>query len=226
VSRAALGAAVMPEGWTPSYEAWRHGGWYVTNVRYPSGAVGCVSRNYSDRKWRIVCMGTGPGVEGDETYPNRDAAARAELGLVAELAYQAGVFDTSRLWLGRRTPKTAVQRASALAGITQCNADWDANRLTTSDDMIRLGWDPCQRAGYELRWHEVTTTLARFDADAGLARFRSLDEKEIRRRQGICHEQIGRAHAAGNTRALEDLRRMDDALMAAMTERTRAGASS
>lgn len=50
----------------------------MTNVRYPSGACGCVSRNYADRKWRIVCENTGPGSEGDRTFPSRDAAARAE----------------------------------------------------------------------------------------------------------------------------------------------------
>ena len=60
--------------WKPSYSLWRHGGWYVDNVRYPSGAVGCVSRNYPDRKWRIVCDDREP----QPTYPNRDAAALAE----------------------------------------------------------------------------------------------------------------------------------------------------
>ena len=60
------------DGFVPQYESWRHGGWYVTNVRYPSGAVGCVSRNYADRKWRIVCG------DHDVTFPSRDAAARAE----------------------------------------------------------------------------------------------------------------------------------------------------
>lgn len=65
---------------TPTYEPWRHGGWY-TNVRYPSGACGCVSRNYKDRKWRIVCDSR----TGDYTYANRDAAARAELGLALAL---------------------------------------------------------------------------------------------------------------------------------------------
>jgi hypothetical protein len=74
------GAALRAQapGFTPSYQPWRHGGWYVTNVRYPGGAVGCVSRNYSDRKWRIVCENTGPGAEGDRVFPTRDAAARAE----------------------------------------------------------------------------------------------------------------------------------------------------
>jgi hypothetical protein len=64
-----------------SYEPWRHGGWYVNEVRYPSGAVGCVSRQMlnretgkADRKWRIACDPRS----GDHTYPNRDAAALAE----------------------------------------------------------------------------------------------------------------------------------------------------
>jgi hypothetical protein len=65
--------------YTPSYERWRHGGWY-TNNRHPLGGCGTVSRNYPDRKWRIV---------GEEdsgiTYANRDAAARAEHDLFARL---------------------------------------------------------------------------------------------------------------------------------------------
>lgn len=56
-----------------TYTKWRHGGWYVHEVRYPSGAIGCVSRNYADGKWRIVCG------DHDETFPTRDAAAAAEL---------------------------------------------------------------------------------------------------------------------------------------------------
>ena len=56
------------------YSRWRHGGWYVGNVRYPNGAVGCVSRNYPDKRWRIACDGR----QGDYTYRTRDAAARAE----------------------------------------------------------------------------------------------------------------------------------------------------
>ncbi len=59
--------------WQPQYSRWRHGGWYVDNVHYPH-AVGCVSRNYPDRKWRIVCDER----EGDHVYRTRDAAARAE----------------------------------------------------------------------------------------------------------------------------------------------------
>src|SRR5207249_575694 len=62
----------------PVYSRWRHGGWYVHNVRYPSGACGCVSRNYPDGKWRIVCDERDPR----PTYPSRDAAALAELELI------------------------------------------------------------------------------------------------------------------------------------------------
>ena len=60
--------------WKPLYSRWRHGGWYVHNVRYPSGAIGCVSRNYPDGRWRIVC-----DIENhDRTYATRDDAAAAE----------------------------------------------------------------------------------------------------------------------------------------------------
>ena len=65
----------------PEFSPWRHGGWYVDNVRYPSGACGCVSRNYPDRKWRIACDNR----PGDHTYPNREAAARAEYEITQRL---------------------------------------------------------------------------------------------------------------------------------------------
>jgi hypothetical protein len=72
------------DNWTPSFSPWRHGGWYVDNVRYPSGAVGCVSRNFPDHKWRIVCDERS----GEHTYPNREAAARAERHLAAAKALE------------------------------------------------------------------------------------------------------------------------------------------
>lgn len=68
---------------TPSkfiYSPWRHGGWYVDNVRYPSGAVGCISNNYADKKWRIAC--DPRPFEKQPTFPNRDAAAQAELDMI------------------------------------------------------------------------------------------------------------------------------------------------
>lgn len=57
------------------YTPHRDGGWYVSNVQYASGAVGCVSRNYPDRKWRVVC---DPRGDAAPTYKNRDEAAAAE----------------------------------------------------------------------------------------------------------------------------------------------------
>ena len=64
------------------YSPWRHGGWYVGNVRHPSGAVGCVSRNYADGKWRIVCD-PRPNAHQLHTYRTRDEAAQAEADLIA-----------------------------------------------------------------------------------------------------------------------------------------------
>jgi hypothetical protein len=76
----------LVEKFEPVYDRWRHGGWYVVNVQYPSGGCGCVSRNYEDRKWRIVCSDAYPGSPNDRTFPNRDAAARAEYRLTLEQA--------------------------------------------------------------------------------------------------------------------------------------------
>ena len=51
----------------------------VGNLYYPSGAVGCVSRNYADKKWRIVDQGSKYAtLEEFPSYPSRDAAALAE----------------------------------------------------------------------------------------------------------------------------------------------------
>jgi hypothetical protein len=71
------------DNWQPTFSKWRHGGWYVTNVRYPSGACGCVSNNYDDKKWRIAC--DSRPFDKRPTFKTRDAAARAELVLVQEL---------------------------------------------------------------------------------------------------------------------------------------------
>jgi len=81
--------------WKSGYNPWRHGGWY-TDVVYPSRACGCVSKNYPDKKWKIVCdrrrANNEPGELGDFTYPTRDAAARAEFSL-AKLA-EAGLYPS------------------------------------------------------------------------------------------------------------------------------------
>ncbi|WP_205582865.1 hypothetical protein [Pseudomonas aeruginosa] len=73
--------------WEPAYSKWRHGGWYVRNVQYPSGGCGCVSNNYEDGAWRIVCddRRQAPGQAGDFTFKTRDEAARAERELVRQI---------------------------------------------------------------------------------------------------------------------------------------------
>jgi hypothetical protein len=78
-----------PTTWQPYYSRWRHGGSYVTNIRYPTGACGCVSNNFPDGKWRIVCdkRRIKLNCDGDFTFPTRDAAARAEY----EMAVQSGL---------------------------------------------------------------------------------------------------------------------------------------
>lgn len=65
------------ESWVPVFTPWRHGGWYVVNLRYPSGAVGCVAKR-DDGKWMVACD------ERSEppTFANRELAAREERRLV------------------------------------------------------------------------------------------------------------------------------------------------
>lgn len=74
-----------------SYEPWRHGGWYVHNTRYPNGGCGCVSRNYPDKKWRIVCDPRRKNLNepGDFTFRSRDLAAQAEFDLVEQMKADA-----------------------------------------------------------------------------------------------------------------------------------------
>lgn len=88
------------ESWTPTYSKWRHGGWYVQNVRYASGAIGCVSNNYPDGKWRIACddRRVELGGEGDYTFPTRDAAARAEYALANQKERSVEESDAAKGW--------------------------------------------------------------------------------------------------------------------------------
>ena len=74
--------------WQPEFSRWRHGGWYVDNLQYPSGAIGCVSNNYPDKKWRIVCD-PRPFAE-QPTFANRVAAAHGERELIARAAERSG----------------------------------------------------------------------------------------------------------------------------------------
>ena len=66
-----LEAQMRNPTWTPQYERRRHGGWYTNVYEYRGGCV-CVSRNYPDKKWRIV----GSDGPGEPTYNNRDEATR------------------------------------------------------------------------------------------------------------------------------------------------------
>lgn len=79
--------------WIPEFAPWRHGGWYVTNLHYPSGAVGCVSRNYPDKKWRIAC--DPRPFEQQPTFRTRGDAARGERALIAEQAEAASAMRRS-----------------------------------------------------------------------------------------------------------------------------------
>lgn len=75
----------MPKSNPPrsfSFSRWRHGGWYVAEVRYPGGACGCVSNNYADKRWRIACDDR-PGAH-EITYASREAAAMAEWHLAEQ----------------------------------------------------------------------------------------------------------------------------------------------
>lgn len=111
------------QGWTPSFSKWRHGGWYVNNVRYPSGACGCVSNNYDDGKWRIACddRRVNLGEPGDFTFKTRDAAARAE----KELAEPMHKHQVRRDYLMRTYQSHTQEFADlcALLASTQPNTD-------------------------------------------------------------------------------------------------------
>lgn len=83
------------------YSRWRHGGWYISGIRYPSGACGCVSSNYPDKKWRIVCDDRRKALNepGDMTFGSREAAARAEQVLALQ-AWEATVRKTTDKEIG------------------------------------------------------------------------------------------------------------------------------
>jgi hypothetical protein len=129
-----------PEPVHLEYEPWRHGGWYVLNVRHPSGAVGCVSRNYEDRKWRIVCDER----EGDCTYPSREAAARAERGLIA-----AGL-------LGGGETNSPLFRKAALRRLAAQHDVLPNTRSTAGEDLL----DSLERPEQIKRWCAVTQSSA------------------------------------------------------------------
>lgn len=75
--------------WTPTYSPWRHGGSYVDNIVYPSGAVGCIAsaRHTASKQFEIACPPSWPG----DQFKTRDAAAYAEAQLA--LGAWAKLFD-------------------------------------------------------------------------------------------------------------------------------------
>ena len=63
-----------------TYSRWRHGGWYIVNVRYPKRRVRLrLPKNYEDRKWRIVC--DPRPFDERPTFKTREEAATAEWAL-------------------------------------------------------------------------------------------------------------------------------------------------
>ena len=72
-----------------TFTPWRHGGWYVTNIIYPNGAIGCVSSNYADKKWRIVC--DPRPFDERPTFKSRESAAMAEKKLVEAIVTESAL---------------------------------------------------------------------------------------------------------------------------------------
>jgi hypothetical protein len=115
--------AAFPENWTPLYSRWRHGGWYVDNVCFPQGHVGCVSRNYPDRKWRIVCddRRSELGVAGDITFTSRDTFRPCPIQLEGKIMATEAQLNHARRIVeseGHR-PWYEVKAAKKLLGIEE-----------------------------------------------------------------------------------------------------------
>jgi len=68
---------IAERAWEPTYSQ-ANGGWYVGNVRYPSGAVGHVAKG-AGGGWAIVCQ-----PDAGE-FDTRDDAARAERRIVKRM---------------------------------------------------------------------------------------------------------------------------------------------
>ena len=74
--------ALNDPAWKPTYSRWRHGGYYVDNLYYPSGAVGCiVSARYThDGLFHLAC--DPRPVDQRVGYRTREEAAYAEREMV------------------------------------------------------------------------------------------------------------------------------------------------
>jgi len=109
------------DNWVPEYAPWRHGGSYVTNVGYISGHSGCVSRNFPDRKWRIVC--DPRPFEQQPTFRTRDEAAHAERAIARspERAIEdlRSEYDHYATMVGRFGPEGATAALHNLTRTTE-----------------------------------------------------------------------------------------------------------
>lgn len=137
------------EPWESSYDHWRHGGWY-TDARYPSGACGCVSSNYDDKKWRIAC-GPFHGL----TFSTRKDAANAERAMTLAMCeadpirvellaalrglMQHCVTTTGMPDVGKgRTPEQQAAFDAARKAIVNAKKYWDEDDSVTCDECNRL----------------------------------------------------------------------------------------
>lgn len=129
----------------PTYSEWRHGGWYVNTIRYPGGAIGCVSRNYPDGKWRVVCGGH------ETPYPTRDEAAAAELKIAEAAHVAAGGF-------AEMANRSHPEAPEFISGLNQ----WKAGR-----GAIVTGWhenhEDAEREYWRL-WHLQKALRGMLDA--------------------------------------------------------------
>jgi hypothetical protein len=135
-----------------TYERWRHGGWYVTNLRYPNGALGCVSRNYPDKKWRISC--DPRPFEKQPTFRSRDEAARAERDLIAK-TITVWVVTTCIPDRGEK-PRLPIVFAT------------EAEAVAYLEEMLRNEWDSCgpyddegeHKRPYPGNWQDANDQIA------------------------------------------------------------------
>ena len=77
--------ALNNPAWKPAYSSWRNGGWYVNNLFYPSGAVGCIvsARHTEDGLFRIAC--DPRPADKQVGYRTREAATYVERGMVLSM---------------------------------------------------------------------------------------------------------------------------------------------
>jgi hypothetical protein len=129
-----------PGQWRPEFRpAGRSGAYFVTNVRYRNGRLGCVIRHWRDHhRWRILADTR----LGAPTYPSKVAAAAAERELAENTPVTGGAPPLSA-WFEHR----AVEVIRTDAG----------GRLPAGPDQIDLlgeawllagGW----RAACGVRW--------------------------------------------------------------------------